>query len=122
MAPPVYGDEGSMARIPTRRPCARQAPVSALSSVDLPLPGGPVTPTRCAPRPAANSPARRGRTDGSPFSIAVSSRASGRRPPPASPSSAAPGSGTAPRVLPEIARDLPDARPGAEDLGDARLL
>ena len=38
-----------MARMPTRRPRRRHSAVSAFTSVDLPLPGGPVTPTTCAP-------------------------------------------------------------------------
>jgi hypothetical protein len=33
---------------------SRHSPISALTSVDFPLPGGPVMPTTCAPLPAAN--------------------------------------------------------------------
>jgi hypothetical protein len=52
MAPPVIGLEGSMARTATARPSARATRTSAAASVDLPLPGGPVTPTTC-PCPAS---------------------------------------------------------------------
>ena len=45
MAPRVYGELGSTARTPTRLPRRRHSPMSALTSVDLPLPGGPVMPT-----------------------------------------------------------------------------
>ena len=78
IAPPVYGELGSTASTPTRLPAARQAAIRALTSVDLPLPGGPVIPTTCAPCPAAKAPAgcperRIGRLD------ARQQRASGRR-------------------------------------------
>ena len=39
MAPPVNGDDGSMASTATSWPCARRWPMSALVSVDLPAPG-----------------------------------------------------------------------------------
>ena len=66
--------------MPTRRPRRRHTPMSALTSVDLPLPGGPVMPTTCAPWPAAKSEGSSVRSAGSPRSMRVSSRASGRRP------------------------------------------
>jgi hypothetical protein len=45
MAPPVNGDEGSMASTATCSPRPRSSPISALVSVDLPAPGAPVRPT-----------------------------------------------------------------------------
>src|SRR5690606_39435783 len=47
-APPVDGDDGSMASTPTRLPCARSAASSIDVDVDLPTPGGPVSPMTCA--------------------------------------------------------------------------
>ena len=46
-APPERLDVGSTASTATVRPSARQARASADSNVDLPAPGGPVTPTMC---------------------------------------------------------------------------
>jgi hypothetical protein len=51
-APPVIGLDGSTAMTPTVRPASRTSAMSAATSVDLPAPGGPVIPTRCA-RPAS---------------------------------------------------------------------
>ena len=45
---PSASDVGSTASTATVRPSARQARASADSSIDLPAPGGPVTPTMCA--------------------------------------------------------------------------
>jgi hypothetical protein len=45
MAPPVNGDEGSMARTATCDPAARSAPMMRAVRVDLPAPGDPVMPT-----------------------------------------------------------------------------
>ena len=53
IAPPVNGDDGSMASTATslaRR--ARTWPISALVSVDLPAPGAPVIPTVYASPPS----------------------------------------------------------------------
>ena len=50
-APPVKGDDGSTAMIPTVRPRARAARASARTSVLLPLPAAPVMPTTCARPP-----------------------------------------------------------------------
>ena len=47
-APPETGLDGSMAITPTRFPALRSTEIRAETSVDLPAPGGPVTPTRCA--------------------------------------------------------------------------
>lgn len=55
-APPVSVDDGSTARIATRRPSARATSASAPTSVLFPTPGGPVTPiTLAALSPAAAS-------------------------------------------------------------------
>ncbi len=47
-APPEAREDGSTAMTPTVRPSPRQAAIRAPISVDLPTPGGPVTPTTCA--------------------------------------------------------------------------
>ena len=47
-APPVKGLDGSTAMTPTLAPSARSLAVSLSTSVDLPAPGGPVTPSTCA--------------------------------------------------------------------------
>src|SRR5690606_7161773 len=47
-APPENGDDGSIASTPTRLPCSRKAPRSIDVDVDLPTPGGPVSPMTCA--------------------------------------------------------------------------
>ena len=65
-APPERFDDGSTASTATLRPPARQPRTSALSSVDLPAPGGPVTPTTCAgasPPSAAGDTAAEQRRD-----------------------------------------------------------
>ena len=55
-APPERLDDGSTASTATERPRARHSRSSAESSVDLPTPGGPVTPTTWpAPSPAAET-------------------------------------------------------------------
>ena len=48
-APPVNGEVGSTASTATLRPAARNAPTSALVTVDLPTPGDPVRPMIRAP-------------------------------------------------------------------------
>ena len=73
-APPERLEVGSTASTATVRPSSRQARASALSSVDLPAPGGPVTPTTCA---GASPPSRAGETSAS--SAAICSRAAGAR-------------------------------------------
>ena len=72
--PPERLDDGSTASTATLRPRARHARTSADSSVDLPAPGGPVTPTTCA---GASPPSAAGETSRS--SAASSSRAAGVR-------------------------------------------
>src|ERR687895_1539620 len=57
--PPERLDEGSTARTATVRPRSRHSETSADRSVDLPAPGGPVTPTRCA---GASPPSSEGET------------------------------------------------------------
>jgi len=47
-APPERFDEGSTAITPMLVPFCRQRPISAPASVDLPTPGGPVSPITCA--------------------------------------------------------------------------
>ena len=81
-APPVIGLDGSIAITATRRPCASQAPSSASTSVDLPLPGTPVTPTtRALPARAASVACAASRAPGPSSSISVSRRAIARRSP-----------------------------------------
>ena len=58
-APPLIGLDGSIAITAIAWPCASQAPSSASTSVDLPLPGTPVMPTTQA-RPARCGERRRG--------------------------------------------------------------
>jgi len=45
-APPLNGLVGSTATMPTVRSWARSVRASALTTVDLPVPGAPVIPTR----------------------------------------------------------------------------
>ena len=45
MAPPVNGDDGSMASTATSSPSERSRPMTAEVSVLLPAPGAPVSPT-----------------------------------------------------------------------------
>ena len=45
IAPPVNGEDGSIASTATLRSCARKCPITALVSVLLPAPGAPVIPT-----------------------------------------------------------------------------
>ena len=45
MAPPETGLDGSTAMMPTVLPQRAQVAMTALTSVDLPAPGGPVKPT-----------------------------------------------------------------------------
>ena len=71
------------------RPSARHARVSADSSVDLPAPGGPVTPTTCA---GASPPSRAGATSASSAAISGRRSASGS---PAGSARPAPRSGRA---------------------------
>ena len=80
-APPVIGLDGSTAMTATVRPARRTSPSRAATRVDLPEPGGPVMPTRCA-RPAIGYIRRRAASPTADrFSTAVSSRASARRSP-----------------------------------------
>ena len=73
-APPERFDEGSTASTATLRPSLRQPATSALSSVDLPAPGGPVTPTMCA---GASRPRAAGET--APSRAEISGRAAADR-------------------------------------------
>ena len=73
-APPERLDEGSTASTATVRPLSRHAATSALSSVDLPAPGGPVIPTTCA---GASPPSASGDTAAS--SAAISGRTAWER-------------------------------------------
>src|SRR5258706_14107276 len=57
IAPPVNGDDGSTATIPTVLPRRRRACARRSTSVDLPAPGGPVIPkTRALPARAKSGP------------------------------------------------------------------
>src|SRR5699024_5178881 len=47
-APPENGEDGSMAKTPTRLPCRRHELTRAPVEVDLPTPGEPVSPITCA--------------------------------------------------------------------------
>ena len=57
-APPVMGLDGSMAMTATCRPRSSHAPSSALTRLDLPLPGTPVMPTTRARPARAREPRR----------------------------------------------------------------
>src|SRR5450432_203627 len=57
IAPPVKGEEGSTATMPTRFPSDRHSCARRCTSVDLPAPGGPVIPTTRA-RPVREYRAR----------------------------------------------------------------
>ena len=89
MAPPVNGDDGSMASTATRSPRRAASPISALVSVDLPAPGDPGDARPCwrhrraggsagrrpgpPRRPARPSDSRRASAPRSPARAAVSS-------------------------------------------------
>ena len=45
IAPPLNGEDGSMASTATSRSSERMWPIVTLVSVDLPAPGAPVSPT-----------------------------------------------------------------------------
>ncbi len=81
MAPPVTGLDGSMASTATARSALRASATSADTSVDLPLPGGPVTPTSCAPMALEKSNRRASSATDDLDSTAVSKRVSARREP-----------------------------------------
>ena len=65
-APPENGDDGSTASTPTRRCCARSSRTSSDVVVDLPTPGGPVSPTTCARPVYGASAAATSRSSGPP--------------------------------------------------------
>src|ERR1700722_14228804 len=107
-APPVNGDEGSMASTATRSPCPRYEATSAPVTVDLPTPGDPVSPsTRACPvsgaatfrparswgAPSSTSDRSRPRARASP-SRARSMAVAGSRPPAWTGSATGPGSVT----------------------------
>ncbi len=97
-APPVIGLDGSTAMTATVRPTRRTSTIKAATSVDLPDPGGPVIPTRCA-RPAVGYNRRSAASPTADrFSTAVRRRASASR----SPSTAALASSTARAVASAI--------------------
>ncbi len=75
MAPPLNGEVGSTARIPTRLPSARRARASWSVSVDFPLPGDPVSPRTTARPRWGQTLAMRALASGWPFSIQVMARA-----------------------------------------------
>ena len=54
-APPVTGDDGSTASTATRKLCLRYSAINAPVVVDLPTPGGPVTPISKAELESARS-------------------------------------------------------------------
>ena len=81
-APPENGLEGSTATTPTRSPAARARATSASTSVDLPTPGDPVTPTTNAPPVLGYSAASASRAPSAPSSRSRMSRAAARRSPP----------------------------------------
>jgi hypothetical protein len=75
-APPVNGEVGSTATMPTRFPSARRARVRAVVIVLFPAPGGPVSPTRRArPTSGFSSPSSRS-NPGRWFSTTLTARAS----------------------------------------------
>src|SRR5690606_31535579 len=77
-APPENGEEGSTASTPTRRPALRYAVTSAEVDVDLPTPGGPVSPTTYAPPPCGARAAATSRNCGEAPSTKEISRATAR--------------------------------------------
>src|SRR4051812_43453593 len=114
--PPERFDDGSTASTATVRPSPRQADTSADRSDDLPAPGGPVTPTRCAPSAAPTSPssaAARSRPAGERSSITFSAagpavRSPDRRRRPSSAASGGAGGDTRTlgNQLDDVAHDL----------------
>src|SRR6266536_4665338 len=85
IAPPVKGEEGSTATIPTVLPRRRYACARRCARVDLPAPGGPVTPTtRARPVRGKSGP----RISGAPpfFSTALIARPMARGRPARTPS------------------------------------
>ncbi len=63
-APPEKGEDGSTATTAARSPEARMQATRRSTSVDLPAPGGPVTPTTHA-RPVCGKTARETESSGS---------------------------------------------------------
>ena len=70
-APPVTGDEGSTAKTATRKPLLRYSEINAPVVVDLPTPGGPVTPISKAD-PESGKPESNSLNSGVPSSITLS--------------------------------------------------
>src|SRR3954447_19046529 len=111
--PPERFDEGSTASTATVRPALRHVDTRADSSDDLPAPGGPVTPTRCAPSDAptsASSAEACSRPPGERSSMTLSAAGPARRSPAARrrPSSAASGcAGGDTRTLGHELDDIP---------------
>src|SRR5215470_10955039 len=80
-APRVNGLDGSTETTPTLRSSARTCATRALIRLDLPTPGGPVTPTEYAAPVSGYRSATTSYESGSPFSISVIARANARRSP-----------------------------------------
>ncbi len=116
MAPPVKGDVGSTATIPTLFPSRRRRAVSRSTSEDLPAPGGPVMPTTSALPACGKSAASSGREDGRPSSTRVIARATARVSPSRTPAtSEATSAGAALNVPPAGAAAACAARRPARD-------
>ena len=81
MAPPLYGLVGSTAMMPTVSPRRRSSSESRSTSVLLPAPGGPVTPTRYARPVAGNSSPTSAAAPGAPSSMSEMARAMARASP-----------------------------------------
>src|SRR5581483_2134419 len=91
-APPVNGLEGSTAMMPTVCSSARSSAVRRSTTVDLPAPGGPVTPITYACRARACTACMMAGTAAVRFSTWVMRRASARRSPLSMRSTSAAGS------------------------------
>jgi len=79
-APPVNGLDGSTATMATRRSsCLRKCSASWLTSDDLPVPGAPVTPIKCALPVCEKSSLSAARPSGVSFSTCVNRRVNARR-------------------------------------------
>src|SRR5712691_5106130 len=86
IAPPLKGEVGSTATMPTLFPWRRRWAVRRSTSVDLPEPGGPVTPTTSDFPAWGKRAASSAGASGRPFSTTLIARASARTSPRRTPS------------------------------------
>src|SRR5215510_2931872 len=118
IAPPENGEEGSTATTPTVRPRARATSASPRTSVLLPLPGAPVTPTIWARPVCGYRRVLRASARWPPDSAHVSPRARARVEPSTIWLASAPTSEII--GLPAIVRHRPARGARTSDLGDRR--